>query len=322
MTGAAAMTSFTPEAEARLEEYFRQVRAAIARDPEVSPDEIEADLREHIETEFQSAVRPVTLTELDVVLVRLGPPENWATAGGRSAKDAVVGDLTALGRWVRQRTRGVTSVLWRGPEDWRLAYLAFGLFCLGVLTAVVGIGVLFLAASYVMGRAAAELAKEKGTPLGARRWLVYPGVLVVSVPLFLAVMLWPVVAAPAAAEAVDHYDDIVRDANLFERGARGAYRPPAEQVEQAQRILAEIPGPRDWAEPIAGGFALVGALALWWTVVGVAMWSFPQWPVVVFHPLLDGYDGWHGLKLAAVAGVAFLIWLGFATRFLESAGLT
>jgi hypothetical protein len=234
----------------------------------------------------------------------------------------VVGDLTALGRWVRTRTRGVLSTLWRGPEDWRLAYLAFGLFCLGILTAVVGIGVLFLAASYVMGRAAAELAKEKGTTLGARRWLVYPGVLVVSVPLFLGVMLWPVAAAPAAVETVNDMKRTVRDANLFEGGARGAYKPSAEQVEQAQRVLAAIPGPREWAEPVAGGFALVGALSLWWTIVGVAMWSFPRWPVVVFHPLLDGYDGWHGLKLAAVAGVAFLIWLGFATRFLETAGLT
>jgi hypothetical protein len=328
MTGAFLMTSFTPEAEARLEEYLRQVRAAVARDPEVSPDEIEADLREHVEAEFRAAVRPVTLTELEAVLVRLGPPANWATEASRSAKDVVVGDLTALGRWFRTRTRGVISTLWRGPEDWRLAYLAFGLFCLGVLTAVVGIGVLFLAASYVLGRAAAELVKEKGTTLGARRWLVYPGVLAVSVPLFLLVMLWPVVAFPATMEAVDDYKDTVRDARLANEPDPRApqfwivHGRNPEDVEKARRVLAAIPGPRDWIEPVAGAFATVGALALWWTVVGVAMWAFPRWPTVVFHPLLDGYGGWHGLKLAAVAGVAFLIWLGFATRFMETAGLT
>ncbi|HET6576515.1 MAG TPA: hypothetical protein VFG68_23140 [Fimbriiglobus sp.] len=322
MTGAILMTTFTPEAEARLEEYLRQVRAAVARDPEVSPDEIEADLREHVETEFRSAVRPVTLTEMEAVLVRLGPPENWATAGGRSAKDVVVGDLTALGRWVRTRTRGVLSTLWRGPEDWRLAYLAFGLFCFGLLTLPIVVGVLLLAASYVMGRAAAELAKEKGAPLGARRWLVYPGVLAVSVPLFLAVMLWPVSAGAPASEFVEAHERVARAADLHDRGVRDAYQPSAERVKQARRVMAAIPGPRDWAEPVAGVFAAVGALALWWTLVGVAMWAFPKWPTVVFHPLLDGYDGWHGLKLAAVAGVAFLIWLGFATRFAEAAGLT
>ena len=87
-------------------------------------------------------------------------------------------------------------------------------------------------------------------------------------------------------------------------------------------MLAAIPGPREWAEPVAGLFAAVGALALWWTIAGTVMWAFPKWPPVVFHPLLDDYDGWHGLKLAAVAGLAFLIWLGFATRFAETAGLT
>ncbi len=320
------MTHFTPEAEARLEEYLRQVRAAVARDPEVSPDEIEADLREHIDTEFRTAVRPVTLTEMDAVLVRLGPPENWATAAtGRTAKEVVVGDLTALGRWVRTRTRGVLSVLWRGPEDWRLAYLAFGLFCLGVLTLPIVVGVLLLAASYILGRAAAELAREKGTPLGARRWLVYPGVLAVSLPLLLAVMLWPMAAAPAAVEVVNDMKWTIRDAGQepgWAGGKRRHSKPSAERVQQAERVLAAIPGPREWAEPVAAGFALVGALALWWTVVGVAVWAFPKWPAVVFHPLLDGYDWLHGVRLAAVSGVAFLIWLGFATRFLERAGLT
>ena len=74
-----------------------------------------------------------------------------------------------------------------------------------------------------------------------------------------------------------------------------------------------IPGPRQWAEPIAGAFAAIGAIALWWTIAGTVMWAFPEWPPVVFHPLLDGYDGWHGLKLAAVSGMAFLIWLGFVS---------
>jgi hypothetical protein len=325
MTGAALMTTFTPEAEARLDEYLRQVRAALARDPEVSPDEIEADVREHIDAEFRSAVRPVTATELEAVLVRLGPPQTWAagTAAGRSAKEVAVGDLTAFGRWLRLRARGVLDALWRGPEDWRLAYLTFGLFVLGVLTVPIAVGALLLLAGYILGRATVELAKEKGAPLGARRWLVYPSILAVSLPLFLAVMLWPVVAAPTAVGEVNEMKQNVRLAELAESDLRaGRHVPPAGVVEADRRVLAAIPGPRDWAEPVAGTFALVGALSLWWTVVGLVMWAFPKWPPAVFHPLLDGYDGGHGLRLAAVSGVAFLIWLGFATRFLQSAGLT
>jgi hypothetical protein len=323
MTGAATMTTFTPEAEARLDEYLGQVRAALARDPEVSPDEIEADVREHIDAEFRSAVRPVTLTELEAVLVRLGPPETWATAaGGRSAKDAVVGDLTAFGRWLRLRVRGVLDALWRGPEDWRLAYLTFGLFCLGVLTVPIAVGALFLAASYLLGRAAIELAKDKGVPLGARRWLVYPPMLLVSVPLFLAVMFWPVVAGQAAAFGVQDLKQTLHYADMAKRGVQFSTPPSAGEIEQARRVLAAIPGPPDWAGGVAAVFTLVGALSLWWTVAGVVMWAFPKWPPAVFHPLLDGYDGGHGLRLAAVSGVVFLIWLGFATRFLQSAGLT
>ena len=49
MSGAGTMIEFTPEAEARLVEYLRQVRAALSGSPDVSPDEIEADIREHVE---------------------------------------------------------------------------------------------------------------------------------------------------------------------------------------------------------------------------------------------------------------------------------
>ena len=62
MTGA-AMTHFTPEAEARLDEYLGLVRAALARDPEVSPDEIEADVKEQLQAQSKSGT--VTATKTD-----------------------------------------------------------------------------------------------------------------------------------------------------------------------------------------------------------------------------------------------------------------
>ncbi len=324
MTGAIAMTHFTPDAEARLAEYLREVRSALAGVPDVNPDEIEADIREHIDAEFHSAVRPVTAVELEAVLVRLGPPEGWVvTAVGRGPdRGGEMIDLLDVVRAARRRILGVFGTLWRGPEDWRLAYLAFGLFCLGVLTVLIGVGVLLLAASYVLARAALELAREKQVPLGARRWLVYPPMLLVSVPLFLAVMLWPAVAAQMAALEVRDQKELVYRAELTKRGVQFTTPPTAEQVGQAQRMLAAIPGPRDQAGAVAGGFTLVGALAAWWTIAGLILWTFPRWPVVVFHPLLDGYDGGHGLRLAGVSGVAFVIWAGFAARFLEKAGLS
>jgi hypothetical protein len=59
------MTQFTPEADRRLAEYLGQVRAALAGVPDVSANDIEADVREHIETEFAAAIRAVSAVELE-----------------------------------------------------------------------------------------------------------------------------------------------------------------------------------------------------------------------------------------------------------------
>ena len=126
MTGA-TMVQFTPDAEHRLGEYLRQVRSAAARSPGVSPDDIEADIREHIAAEFHAAVRPVGLAELEAVLVRLGPPAQWVSANSTARPaEVLAGQARSFREWVRQTWRALLAVLWRGPEDWRLPYLAFG----------------------------------------------------------------------------------------------------------------------------------------------------------------------------------------------------
>jgi hypothetical protein len=319
------MTPFTPEAATALDEYLRQVRAAVAGMSEVNPDEIEADVREHVATEFESAVRPVTLTEMEAVLVRLGPPQMWAAAGEppRPAVSVSI-DWRAGLRWLRRKWQGFVSAFWRGPEDWRLAYLAFGTMLIGIITLPIAIGVLLLFVSYLLGRAAAELAVEKQAPLGARRWLVYPPVLLFAVPLFLAVAFWPVVAAPGVVEVVEDFKRDIRRAEYAEmnpKARRDDTTPRPEVLQKERRILEAIPGPPNLAEVVAGFFAAAGALTLWWTLVGLTMWAFPRWPVVVFHPLLDGYTGGHGLRLAGVSSAAFLVWLGFAYRYAGTAGL-
>jgi hypothetical protein len=222
---------------------------------------------------------------------------------------------------VRRRAIGAIGALWRGPEDWRLAYLAFGLFFLGLLSLPIVVGAFFLAAGYLLGRAAVELAREKAIPLGARRWLVYPAVLAVSLPLFLAVAFGPPIAATASA--MDELHDLKRVAYRAEMQARGAWvgrKASDPQVESARQIMTAIPGPPDWAEPIAGGFVLIGSIAFWWALLGLTMWALPRWPAVIFHPLLDRLNRGHCARLAAGSGIVFLIWLGFALRFLEKAG--
>ena len=56
-----------------------------------------------------------------------------------------------------------------------------------------------LLASYFAARADVALARERGEALGARRWLVYPPMVVVSLVLFLALWIASVCILQVAA---------------------------------------------------------------------------------------------------------------------------
>src|SRR5206468_659477 len=147
-------------------------------------------------------------------------------------------------------------------------------------------------------RAAISLAAEKNSPLGARRWLVYPPVLLVSVPLFLGVMLWPIVAAPIVNE------EFVNPAEK--------YRDYVAAVDADGKVTFKTDPERRDAK---------GALLAWWAVVGLTVWAFPRWPAAVFCPLFGRGDGSRGGRLFAFAAIGVVIWAGFAWQLLEAAGV-
>jgi hypothetical protein len=324
------MVEFTPDAEARLAEYLRQVRAAVAGSPDVSPDEVEADIREHVENEFRLATRPVTVAELEAVLAQLGPPSQWLPAAARPAPAPW---LPPVRQYLRDRWRAAREAVWRGPEDWRLAYLAFAVFAAGVLTFF--LFPLCLVVSYLLARAGIAAAREKGVELGAaRKWLLYPPVAIVSTALLAGVLLWPVAVGGVVGEEVARargrvamYDRPDPDpATLGPRDLRAlkervAWRQHmSRQVEEDRQLLAAIPVAPDYAAAAAALFVAAGAFGLWWTVLGFVGARFPGAARAVFTPLCDGFDRGRGLRLGFWSLFVFAAWCAVAYRVATDAG--
>ncbi len=312
------MTVLTDSAANRLHDYLAQVRVALDAHPDVSSEEVTADVQEHISTEFARVNRPVTLEELEAVLARLGPPNQWGNVGTTSqafAAGVTPFDGKEFLRELRRKLLGVLATLWRGPEDWRLPYLTFGLTLLAPLT--LGISLLI---AYLLGRATIDLAHEKGQPLGARRWLVYPAILTVNGSLLFSLLFGP--ALVAANYASLEFEDALRAERAwleFEGMQKGSTlaKPGADRAHY-ERILA-VPRKmhvtnKSHGETVFASLAAIGPLAAWWAILGLAMWSFPKWITTIFHPLLDDYDWLHGLRLATCSGIVFVIWAGTAQR--------
>lgn len=340
MTDVRGAIELTPEAEARLVEYLGGVRVALAGSADVSPDEIEADIREHVENELRDAPRPVGLPALEAVLDRLGPPDKWATGEPpsplrragllireklRAAREAAGGKLHAVGEAARGRLRTARDALWTGPEDRRLAYLAFGVFALGVVTVV--LFPVCLLVSYLLARGGLAVAREHGVQLdGGRRWLLYPPLVIVASGLLLVVALGPPVGGTAAAwelaydaDRRERWELAGRPRNMSSNGVLRMNHP--EVVTSLDRVLDRFPGDRESQRVLAGGFAGVGVFALWGVVLGSLGVAFPGVVRGVFCPLLDGFRRGHGWWLALVSLLVLIGWVVVAFEILANAGL-
>ncbi len=313
MTYTPADIGLAPDAAARLDDYLKQVRAALTGAADVTPDEIEADIREHVENELHGAPRPVPLSVLEAVLAKLGPPSQWGTAPDPTlfarARHVLREGLRDARAATAERARRVRFTLWNGPDDWRLAYLSFGVFALGVLT-FFALFPVTLIVSYILSRAGLAVARERGIELGAgRKWLLYPPVVIVSAVLLVAMVAWP--AAAGAIAFGELHDagvrvrtyDYVDPTPTNEAGWRKWHErqtrkeQTAAQVEEDRKLLAAVPVPMGWAPTAAGWFVGFGAVMIWWTVLGFGSATFPNAVRAAFCPLCDRFDRRHGAWL-------------------------
>lgn len=320
MTQSPAEIELTPEAEVRLGEYLRLVRAALAGSPDVSADEVEADIREHVENELRDRPRPVPRPELEAVLARLGPPTQWLPAG----RAAPPPGLSTAGQYVRDRWRAAREAVWRGPEDWRLPYLTLGTFALSVT-----IFPPLLPVAYILGRAGVTVGRDKGIELGAaRKWMLYPPIALVSLALLMAVTVLPPMGMTAIVCGTAGDADRIERRELSGEPTRGRYisdrelmaRHP-EVVTTVDRALAPFPGNRDVREVLAGGFVGLGALTLWGAVVGLLAAAFPAAVRATFLPLANGFGGRTARRVGLVSLMAFAIWCGVAYRWMRDTGV-
>ncbi|MDY7010057.1 MAG: hypothetical protein SVV80_04810 [Planctomycetota bacterium] len=109
------MIELTPEAQRRLDKYLDEVKTYLQACPSVDGEDVRRDIIGHIEAELEGCDGPADADKLGAILERLGSPRQWVPEEEIS--------------WWRK----ILLRLRRGPEDWRLAYIAFGLLVLGVL---------------------------------------------------------------------------------------------------------------------------------------------------------------------------------------------
>jgi hypothetical protein len=250
------MIEMTPAARERLDNYLQRLRSELRGTRSVVADEVEQSVREHIEVALAGAQAPVGATEVITVLDRLGSPERWLADEDRPAWRRVIAKLEST------------------PDDWRLAYLAFGLFLASVVFLPIGIGALLIIPAMLVSRAYIELARGRGEPLGARRWLVYPSIAVV---LAVATGLL-IVGAPIPALAI-----------AFDR----------DGLEQLWDIPRSTFGQVRFT--IGLGAVLFGS---WWIIAAAFCAAFVRPIRFVFAPLLDGLARKH---FAVLAGIGALV---------------
>jgi hypothetical protein len=286
------MIRLTPEAQAYLDDYLADVRSAVTGHASVSPAEIEQDVRDHVYAALEGVENPVRAPQVAAVLDRLGPPAQWVGDERRSIwkyladKVKPVGhkaleQIKALPGEAYQAGRGVVGHIRGLSQDWRLAYVAFGLFALGLVLPPL------LIASYLVARADVSLARERGESLGARRWLVYPPLLLISIALFLALVIWPILPAVALSH------DIPRSMRAEVGEMMGGVSPNAVQ-------------------PVAAVYLSIGAVALWWGIASLVVLRFPGLPGALFPPFGSKIRRLDAVLVLLISATVFVLWLSKA----------
>jgi hypothetical protein len=187
------MIELTPSAQSRLNDYFQELRRVLSGSPAVDPSDVERDVRDHIDAALVGQAVPVEAPALDDVLHKLGSPAQWLPDADATPR------TISLSEWLRQ----IGLQLARGPESYRMAYLSFFVFVVGCsLSFLAKAGqplVIAIPVSFILSRAALSLFTAERLTSG-QKWLLYPSLVAVYVPLVVAIVIVPLLARVDLAE--------------------------------------------------------------------------------------------------------------------------
>ena len=231
---------YSENTQSRIEDYLNTIRDRLRASDTVDAHEVVDDLRGHIERELSAMAQPVSDADVKKVLDRLGPPEQ-------------VVDEADMSWW-----RKLILRLRRGPEDWRLAYLSLGVLIIGAPLG--GIGII---GSFLLSRAALAVSKEPDPP--AKKWLIYPSLIVVYTIVVLVGLAWPAALGGGVGE-------------LAEQDGRLLYKAPFFDNDGLGTILAVLAG---------GGLGL----SVWWSILWGVGHRHPQIVRVAFEPFAERWTG-------------------------------
>ncbi len=252
------MINLTDNARTHLNNYLQQARTCLKDCSSIDADEVEQNIKEHIEGELQDSSEPISYDALDAVLKKLGSPQQW-----------VPEEEIAWWRKIILRLR-------TGPEDWRLAYLTFGLLLLYAYSIkdLRGLPVFFLVApliifrqwvtglflwtSFILARATVSTVGDS-KELGGQKWLIYPSLILFYIPISLFLLLWPVILLFSIAAGYDH--------------AKIEMFPWNTGNETPYWTLAFI--------------FVAGATFLWWLMLALIHKKAPQLLTTIFRPFVS-----------------------------------
>jgi hypothetical protein len=258
------MIELTQNAQKSLDQYLHQARAYLKGAKSVDAAEVEQNITEHIENELAGAAEPVSAEELDTVLQKLGSPQQW------------VGE-EELPWWRKMILR-----LHHGPEDWRLAYISFGVFVLAFFAGRLGFIVLLLA-SFIISRATLSAIGDH-EKLKAQKWLLYPCL----TPVYLA-LLGALLAAPLLGVVPLAYE---LEQQFIGRVEGGEFIGRLEGGERQYWLVACA--------------ACAGSVGLWWLIQGIVFMLRPNIPRVLFRPFAAGFNRKRALLLICVSLVVLV----------------